>query len=330
MNYEPTASRQPTRQPWTHERLVRERAIALGHAIDRSTKSSYNSGTNSYLAFCHLHHRPLHPTPETLSFFTVFMCHHINPKSVDNYLSGICNNLESFFPDVRAARNSPLVSRTLAGCKRLYGRPSRRKCALTREDLLIAYNDIHRSQSHDHQLFLTQLLSGFNALLRLGELVWPDTARHRSYRKLSLRTSVQQHHDSYSFSIPSSKTDHIFEGNRLIILNNTTPAPLPPFLTYLKSRDSLFPHRAELWLRENGSIPTRSWFLLNLRHYFPHDTAGQSIRAGGATDLASRGFSPDAIMSIGRWLSNDWRKYVRRHPVLMHALYFSKSPSQSS
>ena len=53
MIFEPVLSRQPVRQPWTHERLVRERAIALGHAIDRSTKSSYNSGTNSYLTFCH-------------------------------------------------------------------------------------------------------------------------------------------------------------------------------------------------------------------------------------------------------------------------------------
>ena len=91
MNYEPTASRQPTWQPWMHERLVHEHAIALGHAIDHFTKSSYNSATNSYLTFCHLHHRAVDPTPETLSFFTVFMCHHINPKSVDNYLSGICN-----------------------------------------------------------------------------------------------------------------------------------------------------------------------------------------------------------------------------------------------
>jgi hypothetical protein len=130
MNIEPLLSQ----QPWTHEHLVHERAIALSHAIDRSTKSTYNSATNSYLTFCHLHHRPVDPTPETLSFFTVFMCHHINPKSVNNYLSGICNNLEGHFPDVRSTRNSPLVSRTLAGCKRLYGRPTltgtHKKCIL--------------------------------------------------------------------------------------------------------------------------------------------------------------------------------------------------------
>jgi hypothetical protein len=325
MNFEPVLSRQPIRQPWTHERLVRERAIALGHAIDRSTKSSYDSGTNSYLTFCNLHHRPIDPTPETLSFFTVFMCHHINPKSVDNYLSGICNNLEGYFPHVRAARNSALVSRTLTGCKRLYGRATQRKRALTRDDLVTVHNNLSHSDSHDDILFLSQLLSGFNGLLRLGELVWPDQTSHRSYRKLSLRTSVQLLQTSYSFCLPTSKTDRIFEGNRVVIQNHTLPNPLCTFTSYLKSRDALFPHRAELWLREDGSVPTRSWFLHRLLSYFSRDTAGQSIRAGGATDLASRGFSPSAIMSIGRWLSDDWRKYVRRHPVLMHALYFSDS-----
>ena len=324
MNFEPILSRQPTRQPWTHERLVRERAIALGHAIDRSTKSSYNSATNSYLTFCHLHHRPIDPTPETLSFFTVFMCHHINPKSVDNYLSGICSNLETYFPNIRSSRNSPLVSRTLAGCKRLYGRPTRRKSALTRDHLLIVHNDLITSTSHDDHLFLSQLLSGFHALLRLGELVWPDKVAHRSYRKLSLRTSVQWYPDAYSFWLPTSKTDRLFEGNRIIVRSHTPPDPRNPFITYLKSRDTLFPHRAELWLRANGSVPTRSWFLTRLQSYFPNDIAGHSIRAGGATDLASRGFPPDLIMQIGRWLSNDWRKYVRSHPVLMHALYFSE------
>ena len=253
------------------------------------------------------------------------MCHHINPKSVDNYLSGVCSNLEGYFPHVRASRNSALVSRTLAGCKRLYGRPSHRKRALTRDDLLTVFNNLSNSHSHDDLLFLTQLLSGFNALLRLGELVWPDKIDHRSYRKLSLRTSVRRHSDAYSFTIPTSKTDRIFEGHRVIIQDHTAPHPLQPFLTYLNSRDTLFPHRAELWLRENGSIPTRAWFLQKLTTYFPHDTAGQSMRAGGATDLASRSYSPDAIMLIGRWLSDDWRKYVRRHPILMHALYFSKS-----
>jgi hypothetical protein len=251
------------------------------------------------------------------------MSHHINPKSVNNYLSGICNNLEGFFPNICSACNSPLVSRTLAGCKHLFGRPARRKRALTREDLLIIYNNLTVSPSHDDHLFLSQLLTGFHALLRLGELVWPDKIIHRFYRKLSSRTSVQWYPGAFSFWLPTSKTDRIFEGNRVFVRSQSTPNPYDLFIAYLTSRDTLFPHRAELWLREDGSVPTRAWFLQRLHTYFPSDTAGHSLRAGGATDLASRGFPPDTIMQIGHWLSNDWRKYVCSHPVLMHALYFS-------
>jgi hypothetical protein len=43
------------------------------------------------------------------------MCHHIALKSVDSYLSSICNQLESAFPDVRKVRTSPLVKNTLKG-----------------------------------------------------------------------------------------------------------------------------------------------------------------------------------------------------------------------
>src|SRR5437016_1969194 len=100
-------SRQPARVAWTRERLIHERALALGQAIDMSTWKNYSSALNSYLNFVCLHDFPVDPTPDTLSFFTVYMSHHIKPDSVDTYLSGICQQLEPFFPDVRKHRKSP-------------------------------------------------------------------------------------------------------------------------------------------------------------------------------------------------------------------------------
>jgi hypothetical protein len=111
--------RQPHREVWPRDRLARERAIALGQAIDQSTLKTYNSALISYLTFVQTHDFPVEPTPDTLSFFTVYMCHHINPKSVSSYLSGICQQLGPFFPGVRKARRSPLVERTLKGCRRM-------------------------------------------------------------------------------------------------------------------------------------------------------------------------------------------------------------------
>jgi hypothetical protein len=183
-NFNSTLFWQPTWQPCTHECLVCKCTIALGHTIEHTTKSSYNSGTNSYLTFCKVHHRPIAPVLKNLNIFTIFMCHHINPKSVDNYLSGVCNNLKGYFPNAHATQNSALVSCTLAGCKWLYDCPAHRKCALTREDLLTVSNDLAHSTSHDDLLFLTQLLSGITAVfIRLRNRVesffaYPKSPRH--------------------------------------------------------------------------------------------------------------------------------------------------------
>src|SRR5882762_9328520 len=149
-------SKQRPRKAWTRERLLHERALALGQAIDISTWKNYGSALNSYLSFVQIHNFPVEPTPDTLSFFTVFMCHHIKPDSVDTYLSGICQQLEPYFPSVRDIRKSMLCKQTLTGCKRLRGVPTKRKRALTINDLQLVANHYSLSQSHDDLLFVSQ------------------------------------------------------------------------------------------------------------------------------------------------------------------------------
>ena len=54
-----TKSRQPARAAWSRDRLLRERAIALGQAIDTSTMKNYSSALNSYLTFVRIHELPV-------------------------------------------------------------------------------------------------------------------------------------------------------------------------------------------------------------------------------------------------------------------------------
>ena len=115
----PPLSRQPHHAPWTREWIENERAVALGNAIDASSAASYSSALQSYITFCRSHNFPIDPTPNTLNFFTVFMCHHIKPSSVDTYLSSICNQLEPFYSHARSNCCHQLVARTLHGCKKL-------------------------------------------------------------------------------------------------------------------------------------------------------------------------------------------------------------------
>jgi hypothetical protein len=149
----------PPRETWSHERLLRERAIAIASAVEPASASSYSSAVTSYFDFCASHSLPVEPTPDTLSFFTVYMAHHIKPKSVSSYLSGICNQLEPFFPDVRSHRRHWLVTKTLAGCRKMLPSTTSRKRPITRTELASVAQRYIPPASHDDALFLSHLLS---------------------------------------------------------------------------------------------------------------------------------------------------------------------------
>jgi hypothetical protein len=316
-------SKQRTRLAWTRERLLRERALSMGQAIDTATWKNYGSALNSYLTFVRIHQFPVDPTPDTLSFYIVFMCHHIKPSSVDSYLSGICQQLEPYFPTIRDTRKSMLCRRTLEGCKRLRGVPTKRKRALSMDDLQHVVNHYSDSQHHDDLLFVAQLLTGFFALMRLGELVVSDDKTIIDPKKITARTSVSFSDNDYRFFLPSHKADRFFEGNTIIIQkHNLAINPLSHFRKYLSSRDRLFPFSSNLWIRADGSPPTRSFLVSRLRFFFDSDVAGQSLRSGGATSLALNGVPPHLIQAIGRWASPAFQIYIRKNPVLLQALIF--------
>ncbi|KAJ3882197.1 hypothetical protein F5051DRAFT_309257, partial [Lentinula edodes] len=240
-----------------------------------------------------IHNLPVEPTPDTLSFYTVFMSHHISPNSVDSYLSGITNQLEPYFPHVREARKSPLVSRTLKGCKRLRGKPVTRKLPFSRTQIQLAIDRISPSSSFDNLLWTVMLATGFYGLLRLAEMTMKDNPQLRNPRKYTRRLSAQISDNFYSFLLLTHKADTTFQGNRVLI-NDRIARQL--FVNYLARRDSEFPINPYLWLRENGTVPTRRWFMTQLRSLFPdRDFAGQSMRAGGATALAEDGAPPHII-----------------------------------
>ena len=203
-------------------------------------------------------------------------------------------------PDQRLAvfrdNINPLVVRTLKGSMRRFSNPVQQKSPLTRDDLRHVYNHLLRQLTHDNHLFLTMLLVGFFGLLRLGELMQPDTSSLRSSAKTSWRHDVCLDSTSFSFIIPQSKTDAMFEGDQVVIQKSTTaPDPFAVFRKHLGSRDSLFPLFPLLWLRSDGSVPSWSWLLSRLHVFFPRSIGGHSMHAGVATSLAAAGVPPSQI-----------------------------------
>ncbi|KIJ46785.1 hypothetical protein M422DRAFT_164836 [Sphaerobolus stellatus SS14] len=238
-----------------------------------------------------MHDFPVESTADTLSLYTVYMCNHIKPSSVASYLSGIQNELEPFFPNIRSIRKSVLVQKTLLGCKRLrHSEPKWRK-ALELSDLNMLVQTVGSSESHNDILFLAQVTSGFFGLNRLGELVWPDNRRLQLYTNVPIHTS-----------------DKIFDGVRVLIQAiHSLYDPVYLFKRYLKSRDSLFPGRPELWLRSDRSPPQRSHFISLFRRSFPSDISGHSLRLGGALALTLAGtpLNGSKTLADGRLMLSD-------------------------
>ena len=87
--------------------------------------------------------------------------------------------------------------------------------------------------------------------------------------------------------------------------------------------------RPELWLRADGTLPTRSWFIAGVRRFFPISITGQSMRAGGATALAEAGVAPNLIQTAGCWTSETFGRYVRKNPFLFEALLVGRSSLSS-
>ena len=132
--------------------------------------------------------------------------------------------------------------------------------------------------------------------------------------------------DFFQFFLPGHKADKFFEGNTIVLSRfpHSGIDTYQHFISYLASRDKLFPFSSPLWLREDGTIPTRSFFIKCLHSFFKKDVAGQSLRAGGATILVEMGSPPSLIQAIGHWTSKYFQIYVRKSPVLIQAMLFAR------
>ena len=194
------------------------------------------------------------------------------------------------------------------------------KLPLMKADLITVTNAYKVNPSHNDILFITQLLTGFNCLLCLGELTWPDKLDLCNYRKVSMWHSVDLHASLLSFWSPGHKADQYFEGNDLIIRKHNFSNTYFLFMQYLASCDVCFQAWPELWLCANGTIPTHAWFIGHLWLFFPSSIASQSMQVGGATSLAEMGIAPNLIQVAGRWTSETFNHYVQKNYFLFEGL----------
>jgi hypothetical protein len=253
-------------------------------------------------------------TPQTLSRYISYTSQFI--ASGPKYLSGARHFLRDLYPDFDDNRSSPLVQATIAGSKKLRADPVRRKLPLRPCHLLAFLERAHSTRDYDDFLFAVILSCSFYACHRIGELVIKNDRDLFDSRKLIKRSSFHISDTRAGYVLPYSKTDHFYRGTHILFASQMVADPVLLLRGYVVRRDAFHGAKPALFIRRDGSLPTRSWFDAKFFSLLDRSFGGHSARAGGATFYSSLGLSEDIIQAIGRWTSQSWKIYIRDNPIV--------------
>jgi hypothetical protein len=309
----PCSARPPTRLEDLDARVLHLQT----HALERSTIGGYSTGARDYIRFCKIHHLPLDPTPQTLSRYIAFTS--LSIASGPKYLTRARHFLHDLYPGFDDNRASPLVQATIRGSKKVRADPVRRKQPLRVQHLAAFLDAAHHSHSYDDLLFATIMSCCFYGCHRSGELVL-KTKKAVDWRKIVKRSSLRFSPGYVGYHLPYHKTDPFFRGTDILFSAQNIADPVSLLQDYVHIRDTIHGARRALFLREDGSHPTRAWFDSKLFSFVDKSFGGHSPRAGGATFYAALGLSESVIMALGRWSSEAWKIYIRDNPCVRAAL----------
>ena len=228
------------------------------NSIERSTSKNYATGARDYINFCILHSLPLDPTPTTLSRYVAYSSQFI--ASRPKYLTGVRHFLKDLYPDFDANRSHPIVKATIRGAKKVRADPVNRKLPLRLAHLQSFINVAHCTGTYDDFLFIVLLSCAFYGCHRMGELVQKNDRSLFDWRKIIKRASLTFENGRAQYRLPYHKGDPFFRGTDVIFTYQEIADPVVMLRDYMRLRDHLHGAKTALFLRENGSHPSRSWF----------------------------------------------------------------------
>jgi hypothetical protein len=284
------------------------------NAIEKSTIKGYVTGARDYISFCLAHGLSIEPTPQTLSRYVAYTSFFI--ASAPKYLTGVRHFLSDIYPDFDDNRAHPLVKATIRGSKKVRADGIRRKLPLRPCHLQAFLIRARTTNSYDDLLFITILSCCFYACHRSGELIQKNTKDLFDWRKVIQRDKLVFESGRAQYHLPYHKADPFYRGTNILHNAQQTADPVALLREYTTWRDSIHHGRLALFVRQDGTHPTRAWFDARFFSLLSREFGGHSARAGGATFYASLGLSEDIIQAIGRWSSIAWKVYIRENPTI--------------
>jgi hypothetical protein len=144
----------------------------------------------------------------------------------------------------------------------------------------------------------------------MGELVQKNDHSLFDWRKIIKRASLTFQSGRAQYRLPYHKGDPFYRGSDVILTTQDVADPVLLLQDYVQLRDHLHGAKAALFLRENGTHPTHSWFELKFFAVLDHRFGGHSPCTSYAMFLASLGISESIIQAVGRWSSEAWKIYI--------------------
>ena len=188
--------------------------------------------------------------------------------------------------------------------------PIHRKLVPLRTSHLQTFLDLSiNSKTFNDLLFITIVSCAFYGCHRIGELV-QRMINPNCLTGIKSSNTLLSHFQTTIMCNINHKSDPFYHGTDVHFVLQGITNPVTLLKQHCHQSDSIHGLHAPLFLHENGSHPTHSWFEHRLHNLLPSSYGAHSMRAGGATFYASLGLNKSIIQSL--------RLPISSSPHLLH------------
>ena len=248
----------------------------------------------------------------------------ISPTTLLSYLSALTDKHASMGISWNHVRYHQSIIRSLNIIKRSYIHKPTKKAEIITRAHLNTISTYELPDDFDTLLFRAVAFAAFYGLAWLGELI--QSSLNPSYNTLYIK-NLSAHSEANPpcilIQLPMAKTRNSAFPDILVLHQSFDDlCPIRVLSSYIKARLALNlkTDPQYLFVHKDGSLAHKRWFLQKLNTIFPQKhLSGHGFRAGGTTELILRGLPPYIVQLAGRWSSDTFEEYIRRHPLVMNA-----------
>jgi hypothetical protein len=140
--------------------------------------------------------------------------------------------------------------------------------------------------------------------------VWKNQHELQDWQKVIKHFSLHFTDGHVGYHLLYHKADCFYCGTDILFTCRDITDFVMLLREYTVQCDALHGSKIALFLHENGTIPTCSWFDSKFFTLLDWQFGGHSAHAGGTTFYASLGLTEDIVQALGCWSSQAWKDYI--------------------